>query len=298
MARPGRRPDPVSRRRCRRRSPTGRGPPSASPTPTRPAPQRSPAAGARRPLVDRFTGEVTMVDPRSTPRPHPRRPQRSGHRRVRRRRAVRSRPTSCASTTRTRHRRATTDVIAYCGSGVSACANVLALEHAGLAPARLYVASWSGWSADPERPRGARHVSDDPSRSERCAPETQAMVALRRTRQRHRLGNLEWFEAAYRVVHPRPVRRRGRAVAQRSRRRQPVSAPPRPHRRPATARRCSGCSPSRALAAGLRSGAQGGPLALEAPDVAYVMLSPVDRRRALLRPAVQRLRSAALPRRR
>jgi hypothetical protein len=48
-----------------------------------------------------------------------------------------------------------------------------------------------------------------------------------------------------------------------------------------------------ALLAGLRSGAQGGPLALEAPDVMYVMLAPVDRRRALLRPAVQRLRSAA-----
>lgn len=45
----------------------------------------------------------------------------------------------------------TTDVIASCGSGVSACANILALEHAGLPPARLFVASWSGWSADPDR---------------------------------------------------------------------------------------------------------------------------------------------------
>jgi 3-mercaptopyruvate sulfurtransferase SseA len=34
---------------------------------------------------------------------------------------------------------------------VSACANILALEQAGLPPARLYVASFSGWSADPER---------------------------------------------------------------------------------------------------------------------------------------------------
>lgn len=42
--------------------------------------------------------------------------------------------------------------IAYCGSGVNACLNVLALEHAGLKPARLYVGSWSGWSADPQRP--------------------------------------------------------------------------------------------------------------------------------------------------
>jgi thiosulfate/3-mercaptopyruvate sulfurtransferase len=45
----------------------------------------------------------------------------------------------------------TTNVIAYCGSGVSACINILAVEHAGFAPPRLYVASWSGWSADPHR---------------------------------------------------------------------------------------------------------------------------------------------------
>jgi thiosulfate/3-mercaptopyruvate sulfurtransferase len=46
----------------------------------------------------------------------------------------------------------TGDVVAYCGSGVSACMNVLAMEHAGLTPPRLFVASWSGWSADPDRP--------------------------------------------------------------------------------------------------------------------------------------------------
>lgn len=42
--------------------------------------------------------------------------------------------------------------VAYCGSGVSACLNVIAMEHAGLPPARLYVGSWSGWAADPSRP--------------------------------------------------------------------------------------------------------------------------------------------------
>src|SRR5258706_6509720 len=51
--------------------------------------------------------------------------------------------------------------------------------------------------------------------------------------------------------------------------------------------------PALAFLAALRSGAQGGPLALEAPDVAYVMLSPVDRTKALLRPVTQRVRSAA-----
>ena len=42
--------------------------------------------------------------------------------------------------------------IAYCGSGISACMNVLAIERAGLPAPRLYVASWSGWSADTDRP--------------------------------------------------------------------------------------------------------------------------------------------------
>ena len=45
-----------------------------------------------------------------------------------------------------------TEVICYCGSGVSACADLLALERAGVGRTRLYVPSWSGWSADPARP--------------------------------------------------------------------------------------------------------------------------------------------------
>jgi thiosulfate/3-mercaptopyruvate sulfurtransferase len=43
-------------------------------------------------------------------------------------------------------------VIMYCGSGVTACQNLLAMEHAGLHGARLFPGSWSEWSSDPSRP--------------------------------------------------------------------------------------------------------------------------------------------------
>ncbi|MCU1504164.1 MAG: putative thiosulfate sulfurtransferase [Ilumatobacteraceae bacterium] len=98
---------------------------------------------------DRFTGEATMVD--KTPGHIP---------------GARSAPATdvlgpdgrftSPAQLRTHYARrgiddTTDDAIAYCGSGVSACINILGMEHAGLGPPRLFVGSWSAWSADPAR---------------------------------------------------------------------------------------------------------------------------------------------------
>lgn len=43
------------------------------------------------------------------------------------------------------------DAVVYCGSGVTACHDLLAIERAGLGRKRLYPGSWSQWSSDPTR---------------------------------------------------------------------------------------------------------------------------------------------------
>jgi thiosulfate/3-mercaptopyruvate sulfurtransferase len=42
--------------------------------------------------------------------------------------------------------------VAYCGSGVTSCHDLLAMELAGIGNTALYTGSWSQWGADPARP--------------------------------------------------------------------------------------------------------------------------------------------------
>ncbi len=45
------------------------------------------------------------------------------------------------------------EVVCQCGSGVTACHNILAMERAGMGFAKLYVGSWSEWCRDPKAPK-------------------------------------------------------------------------------------------------------------------------------------------------
>jgi thiosulfate/3-mercaptopyruvate sulfurtransferase len=48
--------------------------------------------------------------------------------------------------------RSADQVVMYCGSGITACQNLLAMEHAGFRGMKLFAGSWSEWEADPTRP--------------------------------------------------------------------------------------------------------------------------------------------------
>lgn len=102
----------------------------------------------------RFRGETTFIDPRPGHLPGacsaPWNDVLDEHRRFRAPADQRRRLEALGATAGPAT--GTGSAIAYCGSGVSACLNVLAAEVAGVALPRLYVASFSGWSADPGNP--------------------------------------------------------------------------------------------------------------------------------------------------
>jgi len=126
----------------------------------------------------------------------------------------------------------------------------------------------------------------------KSANEAKALDDLRRARRKNRLADLDWFEAAYRVYlvafgagglvlwassYIKDAKVSDDTIADIF-----TYGPA-----------VLGMLAVVAFAAGVRSGSRGGPLAIEEADVRHVLLSPVDRRKALMRPAVQRLRSAA-----
>lgn len=53
------------------------------------------------------------------------------------------------------------NVVFYCGSGVSACHNLLAASRAGLVDSKLYAGSWSEWCRDPARPRATLSADEE-----------------------------------------------------------------------------------------------------------------------------------------
>ncbi|MGD9703056.1 MAG: DUF6297 family protein [Acidimicrobiia bacterium] len=120
------------------------------------------------------------------------------------------------------------------------------------------------------------------------APEV--LHELRRTRRRNRVAELEWFEVAYRVYL---VALGGgglvlwlSAAVQDDLLNADGVADVRSHL-PALV----GLVAALAVFLGLRSGARGGPLAIEEAEVRIVLLAPVDRASALRRPAYQRIRT-------
>jgi hypothetical protein len=118
------------------------------------------------------------------------------------------------------------------------------------------------------------------------------VAEMRRTRRVRRLGSLEWFEIAYRVYLAALVG--GGVVLWLS---GLVSD------EPATASQVAailehgpavlGAGAALAIAFGLRSGSDGGPVSIEPPDVRHLLMAPVPRREVLTRPVVQRVRSMA-----
>lgn len=111
--------------------------------------------GVRHALVDardgaRFRGEVEPIDPRAGHIPgaanHPFRRNLSPGGNFLAPGALREAFTRSLGTL------PSASTVHYCGSGVSACHNVLAQVHAGLPEPRLYAGSWSEWCRDPDRP--------------------------------------------------------------------------------------------------------------------------------------------------
>ncbi|WP_420451833.1 hypothetical protein [Ilumatobacter sp.] len=139
--------------------------------------------------------------------------------------------------------------------------------------------------ADPVDP--ADGVSDATSDA---TSDAATLAELRRTRRERRLGDTEWFDVLYRVylfalVGSVAVVYASDAIA--GVLDDELATADVVGRGPTIA----GVVAAVALATGLRSGADGGPISIEAADIDHLLLSPLDRRRVMARPLVQRMRS-------
>jgi hypothetical protein len=117
-----------------------------------------------------------------------------------------------------------------------------------------------------------------------------ALRDLRRTRQSRRLGDAEWFDVAYRVYLFALVGLTGVVLASDAID-GVVGDGIKTSDLLARGPSIIGLIVVVAFGLGLRSGADGGPVAIEVADIRHVLLSPIDRRRALMRPVGQRIRS-------
>ena len=100
--------------------------------------------------AERYRGEVEPLDPLAGHIPSalslPFADNLNADSRMRSKDALRQRFSSAAKTV------SPDKTIFYCGSGVSACQNILAWYHAGMGDVALYAGSWSEWITEPDRP--------------------------------------------------------------------------------------------------------------------------------------------------
>lgn len=130
-----------------------------------------------------------------------------------------------------------------------------------------------------------------------ATPDQRALLGsyreLRRARRRHYLNQIDWLEGLYRVYVAAIVG--GVALALIAGALNDTTATLKDvHGLADAGPAWVGLAVAIAVAAGLRSGGHGGPLAIEGPDVQYVLLSPLGRGRVLRGLAARQLRTAAL----
>jgi hypothetical protein len=139
-------------------------------------------------------------------------------------------------------------------------------------------------------PADAVVTSDEDAPVDDLPVDPAHLEALRRVRRRRRVAQVHWVDALYRVYVAALLGTISVALVAGSIGDTPLTT--------AQVDDVTGHGPAVvgllaaiAVAVGLRSGSRGGPLAVEPGDVRHILLAPVDRGRALRRPALRQVRS-------